>query len=128
MGHDIRNSPGTQDVTAAFYHHIVHNKPLPEFTWNNLTDGNFEVTPVSEKPVAVKLWTATNPQARDFRETTGIAWSSNTVSKDSKGSYSGTVAYPPEGGYTAFYIELTYQSSTGTPSYSLTTPMTVLGN
>ena len=101
---------------------------MPEFTWNGLSDGNFEVTPVRGTPLEAHLWTATNPEARDFRETADVEWTSTPIDPDSDGSYRGTVSLPPDGGYTAFYIALTYQDNKISPPYCLATPMTVLGD
>jgi PhoPQ-activated pathogenicity-related protein len=102
---------------------------MPKFTWTGLKEGTFTITPVGQKPVAVKLWTATNPAARDFRETAGITWSAITIEENAQGAYNGAVENPPAGGYTAFYVELTYQDGErGAPAYSLATPITILGN
>jgi PhoPQ-activated pathogenicity-related protein len=83
--------------------------------------------PVKQKPVAVKLWTATNPSGRDFREITGIPWTSTVLEAGANGSYTGTVTRP-EQGYTAFYIELTYRDNEDDPLYTLATPITILGD
>jgi PhoPQ-activated pathogenicity-related protein len=126
-GHDIREIPEVQNSIWSFYRRLIKNQPMPDFTWEGLTDGVFRVMPGIEKPVEVKLWTAANPSARDFREITGISWTSTVLEAGSDGSYSGTVTRP-EQGYTAFYIELTYRDSEPGPLYTLATPITILGD
>jgi len=129
QGHAINELPEVNNTLTAFYQHLIRNKPMPKFTWTGLTEGTFTITPVGQKPVAVKLWTATNPAARDFRETAGITWSAITIEENAQGAYNGAVENPSAGGYTAFYVELTYQDGErGAPAYSLATPITVLGN
>ena len=126
-GHDIREIPEVQNSITAFYRRLIKNQPMPDFTWEGLTDGVFKVMPVKRKPVEVKLWTATNPSERDFREIAGIPWTSTVLEAGADGAYTGTVTRP-EQGYTAFYIELTYRDSEDDPLYTLATPITVLGD
>jgi PhoPQ-activated pathogenicity-related protein len=126
-GHDIQESLRANNTISSFYRHIVQGQLMPEFTWNDLTDGSFEVTPVTQTPIEVKLWTATNPSTRDFRETAGIQWKSIIVSKNENGSYTGTVPQPDLESYTAFFVELSFKDGKETdPQYRLSTPMTVL--
>jgi PhoPQ-activated pathogenicity-related protein len=83
-----------------------------------------EVT-TDRKPAAVKLWRATNPDARDFRlESLGPKWESSTLAATSEGRYLATVPKPPQG-WTAFFVELTYPSGTIVPM-KLTTEVRVL--
>jgi len=126
-GHDIREIPEVQNSISAFYRRLIKNQPMPDFTWEGLADGVFKVMPSIEKPVEVKLWTATNPSARDFRENPEIPWTSNFLKAGANGAYTGTVTRP-EQGYTAFYIELIYRDSEYGPLYTLATPITILGD
>jgi len=125
-GHDIRELPEIENGIAVFYRHIIQHLQLPEFTWDGLEAGQFTVTPKKQRPVAVKLWTATNTVNRDFRLSTGIQWTATDVAADATGAFKGTVAHP-ETGYTAFYIELIYNDTLQEASYSLATPITMLG-
>jgi PhoPQ-activated pathogenicity-related protein len=126
-GHDIREILEVQRSITAFYRRLIKNQPMPDFTWEGLTDGVFKVMPVKQKPVDVKLWTATNPSGRDFREIAGIPWTSTVLEAGANGSYTGTVTRP-EQGYTAFYIELAYRDNEDDPLYTLATPSTILGD
>jgi PhoPQ-activated pathogenicity-related protein len=79
----------------------------PEFFWTLEADGSIRVETV-DKPKAVKLWQATNPDARDFRlETIGPAWTSTELNDTGDGVYSGE-ASPPSTGWTAYFVELIY--------------------
>ena len=126
-GHDIREIPEVQNSITAFYRSLIKNQPMPDFTWEGLTDGVFKVIPVKQEPVEVKLWTATNQSGRDFREITGILWTSSVLEANADGSYAGTVTRPEQGSI-AFYIGLTYRESEDDPLFTLATPITVLGD
>jgi PhoPQ-activated pathogenicity-related protein len=129
-GHDIRENAAVENALAVFYPHLIKNQSMPEFTWDGLQEGVFTVTPVDQKPVSVKLWTAANPVNRDFRYSTDnqtvIQWTATDIAEDATGSYKGTVP-PPETGYTAYYIDLMYKDTGKAASYSLATPITILG-
>ncbi len=129
-GHDIRELAAVENSIANFYRHIINNQPMPEFTWAGLKEGLFTITPGNQIPVAVKLWTATNPVNRDFRFTADTQasreWTSTDIEKQANGTYTGTVL-PPEAGFTAFYIELIYKDTAKEATYSLATPITILG-
>jgi PhoPQ-activated pathogenicity-related protein len=125
-GHDIRELAEVENGIAVFFRHIISSRPMPVFTWEGLDEGLFTVTPSLKKPVAVKLWKATNPANRDFRQATGIQWTATDVAADARGTYSGAVPLPDKG-YTAFYIELIYKDIDGEASYGLATPLTILG-
>lgn len=95
----------------------------PRFGWKHGAPGEVRVT--TEDPVVeVKLWRASNPDARDFRlETLGPVWTSETLSAD-KGAYSAKVAVPAKG-WTAYMVELTYD--VGAPTrLKLTTDVRVI--
>ena len=77
-----------------------------------------------DKPAEVKLWQATNPDARDFRmETLGPKWQSAMLDPEG-GSYVGKVAEPAKG-WTAFFIELTFPSGKPEP-FKFTTQVRVV--
>jgi PhoPQ-activated pathogenicity-related protein len=105
------NLAGTdaRESMLAFYHMILSNRRRPEFSWKKEKDGALVVT-VKDKPKEVRLWQATNPKARDFRvDTIGNAYTSTLLSEQRRGVYVGRVERPAEG-FTAFFIELTYES------------------
>lgn len=104
--HSLRGSDAAESI-AAFYHLILTDKPRPRFEWQFQEDGAIRVT-AADAPDQVKLWTAHNAAARDFRlKTIGPRWSSKTLAADADGSYVAHVAAPPQG-WSAFFVELSY--------------------
>ncbi len=96
-----------QESLAAFYRSIVEAKPRPRYSWGLDKDGGIQVS-VEDQPLAVRLWQATNPRARDFRlETIGAAWRSSDLQPAKGSTYVARVA-PPQEGWTAYFVELTF--------------------
>lgn len=118
---------GGSDYAAsavAWYHAIVHNVPRPRFAWRVEDDGTINVQTLDE-PLEVRLWSATNPDARNFQKRTiGNAWTSTVVSAREGGLYTAKVS-PPTKGWTAYFLELTYTSGTTAP-FKFTTGVKVL--
>jgi PhoPQ-activated pathogenicity-related protein len=111
--HSLRGSDATETLLAC-YASVLNNRPLPQYAWSQQPDGSIRVRPQSP-PREVKLWQATNPNARDFRlEKIGKAWTSTPVSAEPDGTYVGRVQ-KPEKGYTAYMLELTYDSGFNVP-------------
>jgi len=121
--HGLEGSDAIESLFA-FYASILTGAPLPQFTWKVTDDGAIEVK-TQTQPKAVKLWQATNPKARDFRlETIGPVWTSTDISSRGDGTYSAGVA-EPEKGWTAFFVELTFDSGLGV-SHKFTTQVYVV--
>ncbi|MBX3423436.1 MAG: PhoPQ-activated pathogenicity-related family protein [Pirellulaceae bacterium] len=97
----------------AFHWLIVNQRPLPDFQWN-LTKAGIRVQ-ANDRPVALKIWQATNPEARDFRmETLGKKFTSQSLELDTNGA--GLAVVPtPEKGWTAYFVEATYDVGAPTP-------------
>ncbi len=86
---------------------IVKGNAPPRFSWQVESPNSLRVT-VQDRPSRVRLWQATNPNARDFRlEVIGEAWTSTLLTDEGGGVYRATVNAPPRG-FTAFLIELEY--------------------
>lgn len=104
--HGLDGSDALASISA-FYRLMLSGQRPPQFTWKVDNDGAFRVTP-QDKPAQVLLWQATNPQRRDFRvETFGKKYTSTPLEPESNGEYVGRVA-EPEKGWTAYFVELTY--------------------
>lgn len=104
--HSLRETDAAETL-AACYHAVLTQAALPRFSWKFNPDHSLRVQ-VVDKPGAVKLWQATNPNARDFRvQTIGRAWISTELAPESDRTYLAKVA-APEKGWTAFVVELTY--------------------
>lgn len=128
--YDSYSAPG---VLQACYQAILNAAPRPRFSWSLETDGSIRVQTI-DTPTQVKLWQATNPEARDFRkwpvndDASGFLyppaeWSSTVLNNQGGGVYVGSVPEPPEG-WTAFFVELTYNSG-GTEPFIFTTEVRV---
>jgi len=121
--HSLKNSDAHQSLLA-FYNAILYQQPLPKFSWSLAAENSFRVT-AKDKPTQVKLCQATNPNARDFRlETIGPAYQSIVLSDQGGGLYIGAVS-KPEKGWTAFFVELEFPSSSPVP-FKFTTDVKVV--
>jgi PhoPQ-activated pathogenicity-related protein len=102
----------SEDVapTLVSWINTVNNgeKP-PAYSWTVTSDGGIEVH-AETKPETVKVWQATNPHARDFRDSAiGQAWTSKEIEGVGGRKYMAHVA-PPRKGWTAFFVELVYET------------------
>ena len=123
--HNLAGSDAMESLTA-FYEAVLANKPRPRFSWTKANDGTLTVRTM-DKPSAVTLWQATNPDARDFRlDVIGKAYRSTPLTAQQDGSYVGKVA-PPAKGFTAFFVELTFPSG-GTYPFKLSTEVSITPN
>ncbi len=120
--HSLRGSDAGQ-TAMAYYDAIINNKPRPKFSWKFEKDGSIRVKSET-KPAEVKLWAATNPNARDFRVMTiGQAYKETVLTEEKPGVYVGRVP-KPEKGYTAYFVEMTYPSGIKYP-FKFTTAVRV---
>ncbi len=111
--------------SLAYYRAILNGTPLPQFSWTLEDDGSIRVETV-DTPTAVRLWQASNPTARDFRlETIGAAWTSSDLTDQGGGVYVGEVPEPLTG-WTAFLVELEFDSGDPTAPYTFSTQVRVL--
>lgn len=110
------NDPTVAQGLSAFLDSVVNQRPRPEFSWKiNRNAGTIEVK-TEGAPKEVKLWQITNPKARDFRLTeTGPKWVSTPI-EAVKGKYVAKVPKPASG-YTAYFVELIYESGAKHPHY-----------
>jgi PhoPQ-activated pathogenicity-related protein len=105
--HNLSPSDVPQSLTP-FLAAIVENRPRPDFKFQIKKDGAIEVKNAGS-PKEVLLWQINNPKARDFRlTTTGPNWKPAPLS-GRNGKYTARAA-PPPSGYTAYFVELTYDS------------------
>jgi PhoPQ-activated pathogenicity-related protein len=121
--HSLKGSDAYETIQAC-YNAILNQAPLPRFSWTIERDGSLRVT-AKTPPTAVKLWQATNPDARDFRiETLGPRYQSTDLTDTGGGVYFGKVS-KPEKGWTAYFVELTFPSGCEAP-FKFTTQVCVL--
>lgn len=111
--HGMDGSDAVESLSA-FVSLIVTDKPRPKFSWTQEADGTFKVSS-QDAPKEVRLWQATNPEARDFRvETLGRKYTSTVIEAGADGNYIAGVEQP-EKGWTAYFVELTYDVGAATP-------------
>jgi PhoPQ-activated pathogenicity-related protein len=101
------NADARESLTA-FYDAVLRGQPRPKFSWKFEKNGDIRVT-VTDRPTEVKLWSATNPDKRDFRlDSIGPAYKDRVLAANGK-NYIGRVDKPAKG-WTAYFVELTYPS------------------
>jgi PhoPQ-activated pathogenicity-related protein len=121
--HNLAGSDAS-DSMIAFYDAVLNNRARPEFSWKKQKDGSLVVT-VKDKPKEVNLWQATNAKARDFRvDTIGKTYTSTSLKEQKPGVYVGRVEKPATG-FTAFFVELVYDSG-GKYPFKFTTEVSVV--
>jgi PhoPQ-activated pathogenicity-related protein len=121
--HSLAGSDATDSILA-FYRAVLKGSPLPKYSWQVQPDGSIRV-PTETRPREVNLWQATNPKARDFRlESIGPAYRKSALAGQGDGVYVARVAAPPAG-WTAFFVELIFDSGEDVP-YKFTTQVHVV--
>lgn len=121
--HGMKGSDAYKTLEAC-YDAVIHDVPLPKFSWTLESDGTIRVV-AKDRPGAVKLWQATNPDARDFRlETLGPKWTDSPLTDQGGGVFVATVPKPAKG-WTAFFVELTFPSE-GVAPFKFTTQVRVV--
>ena len=117
--HSLGGSDAFESMSM-FYQAVLTGAQLPKFYWTLPQDGSIRVQTIAPAPAEVRLWQASNPTERDFRLITiGSAWTSTILTDQGGGAYIGIVSEPVSG-WTAFFIELSYNSGSLYP-YKFTT-------
>lgn len=118
-------SASAYESLLVFYRSILLGLPGPKFTWTvDPNNGSITVHTI-DKPLQVNLWQGNNPSARDFRlETIGPGWTSSPLVDKGSGKYIGSVSKPPAG-WTAFFIEMIYDSGIAIP-HKFTTQVSIV--
>jgi PhoPQ-activated pathogenicity-related protein len=121
--HSLRGSDALESIVA-FYQMLLAGKERPRYSWGFEKDGSIRVR-TETAPREVRLWQATNPRARDFRLITiGKAYESRPLADQGGGVYVGKIE-PPKEGWTAFFVELTFDGGVTLP-LKVTTGVRVL--
>ena len=121
--HSLRKSDARESLEA-FYAAVLAGRARPRYSWKLEKDGSIRVN-TADEPDEVRLWQATNPDARDFRlETIGPAYTSTVLKPERKGLYIAKVGKPAKG-YTAFFVEMAYPSG-GKYPFKFTTGVRVV--
>jgi PhoPQ-activated pathogenicity-related protein len=104
-----------------YYLAILDNSAIPALTWQVAKDGSLEQVSTEQKPIAAKLWVATNPDKRDFRPETGIKYQATDLNGqcNSQGCIYKITLPKPAKGYSSAFVELSF---TKPNDFVLTTP------
>lgn len=102
------------DSLGAFYASVVSGTPRPTVSWSSQSSGALRVK-TSAAPRTARLWSATNPNARDFRlETFGKQWTATPVTPVGPNTWE--IATPaPARGWTASFVEFTFDVGARAP-------------
>lgn len=104
--HSLRDSDALESISA-YYQTVISGKPRPKYSWNFESDGSIRVK-TTDAPKGVTLWQANNPKARDFRVITiGKSYTGQPLDDAGGGVFVGKIP-TPEKGWSAFFVELTY--------------------
>lgn len=111
-GHGLK-AGGVDLSVAAFYTALLAGEELPQYRWSR-SGSTLEVA-TNRRPSNLLLWQAHNEKARDFRlPTIGESWRSTPLELDESGQV--VIDLPSsEEGWTASFVELTYESQQGLP-------------
>jgi len=121
--HAVTKNTDAAQSAEAFFASIVRGTPRPQFTWK-LEDRRI-VVDTRTQPIVVRLWQATNPDARDFRlKKIGPAYHGTDLKPVVPGQYVAELSKPAKG-YTAYFVELTYPSG-GKYPFKFTTGVKVV--
>lgn len=111
--HNLAGSNALESMIA-FYQSVIDGKRRPRFSWTKLADGTL-VVKTKDKPSAVRLWQAVNPDARDFRlDVIGKAYRDTPLAPSANNTYTARVAAPSKG-FAAFFVELEFPSGGSHP-------------
>lgn len=123
--HSLKDSDAPFSLLA-YFQSIVSGTPRPRFYWTADRDAGSVWLKTIDTPSRVLLWQATNPKARDFRLVSiGKAWTSSPLAGH-EGLYVASAPKPPQG-WTAFFVELTYDRD-GKYPFKFTTEVVVTPN
>jgi len=110
--HSLRGSDARESLVA-YYEMLLAGRPRPKFSWSFERDGSIRVR-TEDRPKSVLLWRATNPKARDFRLVSiGQAFTS-TALEEQGGVFVARVE-PPREGWTAYFVELEFDTGGKSP-------------
>lgn len=122
FGHDVGDSDAVPNLIS-FYASVLNNTPRPKYEWKIEGDQILVNLDSTQKPASVKLWTAHNEEARDFRiDVFGPNWKSVDLPISGNGKYE-VIMETPEKGYQGHFIEITFP---GQLPFKVTTGVEVL--
>ncbi len=110
-GHDVGDSDALPNLIS-FYAAVLNGSPRPDYSWKIEDDQILLETDVQNRPSSIKLWTAHNPDTRDFRvDVFGTNWKAEEVPLNDNGKYRIHMESPSKG-YKGYFLEITYAGKT----------------
>ena len=121
--HSMRETDAPETLIA-FYNAILNDSERPTFDWS-VKEGKIQIqTKENFQPSKLTLWQAHNPNARNFQvDEIGRAYEESNIPISADGKYEISVS-EPEAGFTAFFVELTFEVGAPVP-LKLTTGVVV---
>jgi PhoPQ-activated pathogenicity-related protein len=112
------------DTVLAFCHSIINNMPLPSMTWR-FDGGDTIAVRTTARPSKARMWEAADHSARDFRVATiGRAFNYHDLHDQGADTFVARVV-PPQHGWHAFFVEMTYPTASGN-DFKMTTGVRVV--
>lgn len=106
-GHDVGDSDALPNLIS-FYKSILNQTERPSYDWKVEGDQIKVTFDPTNKPAAIKLWSAYNPMSRDFRiDIFGPNWTSEDIAVPDSGELTVNMS-TPESGYRGYFVELTF--------------------
>lgn len=122
FGHDLSESDALPNMIA-FYSSVLNETPRPKYDWKIEGEKIILTTDPNQKPASIKLWSAYNEEARDFRiDILGPKWTSTEILVNESGRYEVDIEEPAKG-YKGYFVEISYP---GEASIKVTTGVEVL--
>jgi len=107
FGHDVGESDALPNLIS-FYGSILNKTSRPTYEWKIAGDKILVKTDPKNRPVSVKLWSATNPLERNFMiDVFGPNWVSEEIKLPENGELE-VLMKTPEEGFRGYFVELTY--------------------
>lgn len=113
-GHDLNSSDAAQSITS-FYSRVLNGTPLPQFDWEISDEGFHLRFDEDQLPDDILLWSAHNPDGRDFRlYVIDRIWLAAGVDVDQSGEQIVEIR-TPDSGFTAWFVEARFDTDSDHP-------------
>ncbi|MBN3582779.1 PhoPQ-activated pathogenicity-related family protein [Algoriphagus aestuarii] len=111
FGHDLSKSDALPNMIS-FYSSVINNEERPNYEWTIEDDMISFQADSTNLPISVRIWTAVNENARDFRvDVFGPNWKSTELESTANGLYTYQMS-SPEKGYQGYFMEVTFAGKT----------------
>ena len=112
-GHGLYGTYKTSSMIS-FYHHLISDITMPEYSWN-VSGDTIHVNVDPSEDYKIRRWETVNEKERDFRiYKIGESWTSEDIELNEIGSYAIAIKRP-ENGYKASFVELVFNPESSFP-------------